>query len=158
MKTSEQIVAAVAISAVAVLAIIIGTREFAYRSAENARAAKASAERIQRAEQMAKLRTIERAERDEASRRAALEERLAHYGIDLRNYARLHPETSPYWDLVAARKVSIGMPAALVEMAVGRPERINKTITASTDHSQWVYGDNYVYIEDGVVTAIQTSK
>ncbi len=39
----------------------------------------------------------------------------------------------------------------------GRPIRINITMTASHTHEQWVYGGGYLYLTDGVVTAIQTS-
>lgn len=40
----------------------------------------------------------------------------------------------------------------------GRPIRINTTMTASHTHEQWVYGGGYLYLTDGVVTSIQTSR
>lgn len=39
----------------------------------------------------------------------------------------------------------------------GRPERINKTITGGRIHEQLVYGRNYVYLDNGVVSTIQTT-
>jgi rubrerythrin len=40
--------------------------------------------------------------------------------------------------------------------AWGNPSKINKTITANGTHEQWVYSlSRYVYLDNGVVTAIQ---
>jgi hypothetical protein len=41
---------------------------------------------------------------------------------------------------------------------VGRPERINTTVTAAGTHEQWVYGGDYVYLRNGIVTSFQTSR
>ena len=51
----------------------------------------------------------------------------------------------------------IGMTADEVrESTWGNPSHINKTTTANGTSEQWVYSDNkYIYIENGVVTAIQ---
>lgn len=55
--------------------------------------------------------------------------------------------------------VSIGMTADQVHASCwGKPERVNKTITARGKHEQWVYGRSYVYLENGTVTSIQTSR
>jgi hypothetical protein len=40
----------------------------------------------------------------------------------------------------------------------GKPQRINTTTTANHTHEQWVYGGGYLYLDDGVVTSIQTSR
>ncbi len=41
----------------------------------------------------------------------------------------------------------------------GKPQRINSTIVAGSKHDQLVYGlSSYVYLDDGVVTAIQTRE
>lgn len=55
---------------------------------------------------------------------------------------------------------SIGMTAAEVKKSSwGYPEKINTTETEYGTREQWVYSDNrYVYLEDGIVTAIQDSK
>lgn len=52
---------------------------------------------------------------------------------------------------------SIGMTAEEVRSSQwGEPESINKTTTASTVHEQWVYPNNkYIYLDNGIVTAIQ---
>ncbi|MCR8659316.1 hypothetical protein [Paenibacillus endoradicis] len=51
---------------------------------------------------------------------------------------------------------SIGMTAEKVLTSTwGKPTDINKTTTKNGVHEQWVYYDRYVYLEDGIVTAIQ---
>jgi hypothetical protein len=40
----------------------------------------------------------------------------------------------------------------------GKPVRINETTTAAHSYEQWVYGGGYLYLTDGVVTSIQTSR
>lgn len=54
--------------------------------------------------------------------------------------------------------VSIGMTSAdVLASAWGKPESVNRTITAAGEREQWVYpGFNFIYITNGVVTAIQT--
>ena len=54
--------------------------------------------------------------------------------------------------------VHIGMTAkqVLEESNWGKPKRVNRTTTARGTSEQWVYGDgNYLYFENGVLTAIQ---
>lgn len=61
---------------------------------------------------------------------------------------------------VAERKVAIGMTKVEVVYAWGSPGDINKTITGGNTHEQWVfgnpiYGANYVYFDNDIVTSIQ---
>lgn len=53
--------------------------------------------------------------------------------------------------------VRIGMSSASVlASSWGRPQSVNRTTTASGTREQWVYGiGNYLYFENGVLTAIQ---
>ena len=53
--------------------------------------------------------------------------------------------------------VAIGMTKAEALASVwGRPKKINRTTTARGEAEQWVYGDNnYLYFDDGILTAIQ---
>ena len=61
-----------------------------------------------------------------------------------------------FYRAAADRKVAVGMKACLVRTAWGEPEDVNRTITALGTSEQWVYGiGRYVYLDDGVVTAIQ---
>jgi hypothetical protein len=55
--------------------------------------------------------------------------------------------------------VSIGMSKEQVYASCwGRPRKVNETITAGGRHEQWVYGGGYVYLTNGTVTSIQTSR
>lgn len=57
------------------------------------------------------------------------------------------------------RKVKLGMAPADVRACWGKPNRVNLTITASRRHEQWVYGvGQYLYFDDGIVTAVQQSR
>lgn len=51
--------------------------------------------------------------------------------------------------------VWIGATDKHVMLSWGRPEDINRTITANMVAEQWVYSGGYIYIENGIVTAIQ---
>lgn len=53
--------------------------------------------------------------------------------------------------------VKLGMTAAEVRASQwGPPSKINRTITTTGTREQWVYGGhNYIYLENGLVTAIQ---
>jgi hypothetical protein len=37
----------------------------------------------------------------------------------------------------------------------GKPEDINRTVTSSYIHEQWVYGSRYLYFENGTLTSFQ---
>lgn len=52
---------------------------------------------------------------------------------------------------------SIGMTTGQVEVSLwGKPESVNRTVTASGVREQWVYGNGqYLYFEDGVLTSFQ---
>ena len=55
--------------------------------------------------------------------------------------------------------VRIGLTAAgVLKSCWGKPHRVNTTQTASQRQEQWVYGAAYVYLTDGVVTAVQFSR
>lgn len=58
---------------------------------------------------------------------------------------------------VAQHKVFIGMTKQQLIASWGRPSSVNRTTTAWSNSEQWVYGSfgPFVYLEDGVVTAVQ---
>lgn len=59
-------------------------------------------------------------------------------------------------DLILARKVKIGFTKEMCEIAWGKPEKINTTITNSVTSEQWVYGlGTYLYFRNGKLTSIQ---
>ena len=60
---------------------------------------------------------------------------------------------------VICRQVVVGMTNAQVRAAWGAPDQINTTETLAGVSEQWVYGPGqYVYLEAGRVTAVQTSR
>jgi hypothetical protein len=92
----------------------------------------------------------------------------ASYAADLRREAA-------DWEAAAARKKKViaaeaareKKPGAIIGMTAeevragtswGRPNHINRTITANGISDQWVYGGGYLYFSNGVLTAMQTSN
>jgi hypothetical protein len=61
-------------------------------------------------------------------------------------------------EAVAAGRVVIGMTAHTVLAAWGEPRSVNTTITAGGSREQWVYSTGYVYLTNGRVDGIQTSR
>ncbi len=51
--------------------------------------------------------------------------------------------------------VTIGMTKEMVTVSWGEPDKINRTILASSTHEQWIYNDNYLYFDNNKLTAIQ---
>ena len=55
--------------------------------------------------------------------------------------------------------IEIGFTEAMVEEAIGQPDSVNRTTYSYYVREQWVYNEGdyrYIYLEDGIVTAIQT--
>ncbi len=61
-------------------------------------------------------------------------------------------------ELVIARRFRIGFTKSQLIAAIGSPQNINRTVTGYGIHEQWIYGNLYVYPEDGVVTAFQEMR
>lgn len=65
-------------------------------------------------------------------------------------------------NLIAQRKVSVGMTEKMLQKSWGKPSKINVTIRSSGRSEQWIYGDglnrDYVYVENGFVTSIQGAR
>lgn len=65
-------------------------------------------------------------------------------------------------DAITRSQVMVGMTAEDVVRSWGRPEKINRTMTARVTREQWVYrrggigNDQYVYLENGVVVTLQS--
>ena len=59
------------------------------------------------------------------------------------------------WNTILDKKVQIGMTSEMCKMSWGSPEKINRTTTAGKSSEQWVYSNNYLYFENGVLVAIQ---
>lgn len=120
------------------------------------------ADRRAAAERAARVAAERQAAREAELERIAQEvRRLDQARRDLAGQALLDAGTHPVADVRLAMTgvVRVGFSPELVRVAWGNPESINRTITAAGTREQWVYGrGDYVYIENGAVTAIQTSR
>lgn len=58
-------------------------------------------------------------------------------------------------ELILAHQVGIGMRQAALECSWGLPDKRNRTVTAYSEDIQWIYGEVYVYTENGVVRSWQ---
>jgi len=56
---------------------------------------------------------------------------------------------------IFAHKIWIGMTKEMMKLSWGVPDDINRTVTANSTSEQWIYGNQYVYVDDGIVTAWQ---
>lgn len=59
------------------------------------------------------------------------------------------------WQRILTGKVKIGMTKEMCELSWGKPKKINETITSSSKNEQWVYSENYLYFDNGILTTIQ---
>lgn len=64
------------------------------------------------------------------------------------------------WTYIDQHQIKVGMSVLGLVCSWGGPGmnvKVNQTVTARGVHQQWVYGSsNYVYVEDGKVTAFQS--
>ena len=121
----------------------------AFRSADSVRMAGERAV----AQAAARERSLAEARRREAEDQAAAREVAREKLIRSRGWS------FEITRAVIQRRVTIGMTAEMVREAWGPPRKINETVTASGRDEQWVYdADQYVYLRNGVVRALQTSR
>jgi hypothetical protein len=67
-----------------------------------------------------------------------------------------YPEiNNEIWSIIQEGKVRIGMTRLECELSWGNPKEINETIFDSEKNEQWVYSDNYLYFENGILKTIQ---
>lgn len=78
---------------------------------------------------------------------------LAYTVSEAANYRKLFG--SDNFDLVLQGKVKIGFTKEMCRLSWGEPKDINETITSGKKSEQWVYVKNYLYFDNGVVTAMQ---
>jgi hypothetical protein len=83
--------------------------------------------------------------------------------FDDRHFAYTAKEANQYknkigtekFNLILQGKVKIGMTKEMCELSWGEPKDINNTITSGRKSEQWVYEDNYLYFDNGILTTIQ---
>jgi hypothetical protein len=62
------------------------------------------------------------------------------------------------WDLICQSKIRIGMTEEELRLSWGSPKKINETTVSGKASKQFVYYDQYVYVDNGLVTSFQSSK
>jgi hypothetical protein len=123
---------------VQLLAAELPNGDTALLSRDSLAAARAAATRVQKA----------------ADRRIAAREQAAR-----RKQLRAKGWSSDIIEAVLRGAVRIGMTTAMVREAWGEPDHVNSTLTERGRSEQWVYSvGQYVYVENGLVTAVQTSR
>lgn len=95
----------------------------------------------------------EEAKQAERKRKKAEAEQAAKARLEA--YVQAHPE---FQKAILAKKVGLGMSTDDVIASWGKPDHVNTTVTAYGKHEQWVYGNTYVYFEDGRLTSYQQSR
>ncbi len=59
------------------------------------------------------------------------------------------------WKYIIRGSVKIGMSKEMCIASWGKPKDINKTVLKKVVSEQWVYDNNYLYFENGILRAIQ---
>jgi hypothetical protein len=93
-----------------------------------------------------------KAARAARAKKAATEERR-------KSYLEAYPETSERVKQAIARgTVVLAMSPEEARASWGAPDHVNRTVTMNGTHEQWIYGNTYVYFDDGVLTSWQDSR
>lgn len=66
--------------------------------------------------------------------------------------------TDEVWDLICQGKIQIGMAEHELFLSWGFPKKTNETVVSGVAHKQYIYGDQYVYVENGKVISFQSFK
>jgi hypothetical protein len=56
---------------------------------------------------------------------------------------------------IMAKKFWLGMTSAMALESLGKPEDVNRSVGSWGTHEQWIYGETYLYFENGVLTSWQ---
>jgi hypothetical protein len=54
---------------------------------------------------------------------------------------------------IMAKKIWLGMTDKMARESWGTPDDINRTVGSWGVHEQWIYGNTYVYFENGILTS-----
>ena len=67
-----------------------------------------------------------------------------------------HPEWSQgLKNLISTRHFQIGMSMEQVLLSLGDPDHKNVSVGAWGTYEQWIYGDTYLYFQNGILTSYQ---
>lgn len=97
---------------------------------------------------------IEPTEEEKAAAKAEIERETEEYMYNV--HVDLYGEFTA--NCMREGSVKPGMKREAVAAMLGTPEVINETETTNSIKEQWVYDDMYVYMEKGLVSAVQRRK
>lgn len=100
-------------------------------------------------DELIKQNEVEKAEQEVKAQKAAEEHR---------QYLKQQEEAKKKQQEEREKTVYIGDNQEKVLRVMGKPDRVNRTVTKNSIHEQWVYGRTYIYLDNGVVTSWQDSK
>lgn len=105
---------------------------------------------ISKEEEAAEIATNKKNAKKEAESRAAIEKELknpliAKYGSNIGLK-------------IFKKEIWIGMTKEMTLASWGKPDNINRTVTSSVVHEQWIYSDTYLYFDNGIMKAFQDKK
>jgi hypothetical protein len=74
----------------------------------------------------------------------------------LKRFCKQHPGTSERAkQAIFKRQIFVGMSSDEAEASWGAPERKHRSVGSWGIHEQWVYGNQYLYFEDGKLSSWQ---
>ncbi len=62
------------------------------------------------------------------------------------------------WDLITQTMVKIGFTEEELLLSLGKPNKINETLVSGILSKQYIYNNKYVYVDNGIVSSIQSSR
>lgn len=62
------------------------------------------------------------------------------------------------WETICEKKIKIGFTEEELRWSWGGPDKINITTISESQRKQFVYSNQYVYLENGIVTSFQSTK
>lgn len=65
---------------------------------------------------------------------------------------------APIKQAIEQQKIKIGMTPEQAILSWGKPKKINKSVGSWGVNEQWVYGDQYIYFENGKLSSFQSSN
>lgn len=68
-----------------------------------------------------------------------------------------NPKFKSFESACIDRKIKIGMPRELLYLSWGSPSQINSTVVRGMTSEQLIYGTQYVYLRNGIISAWQTT-
>lgn len=99
------------------------------------------------------------AEKQAGALKAAEAENAAWLQTPAGKICTAHPGwTQAICTSISKQQISLGMTKEQVTLAIGSPDNVNTTTTVNGTRDQWVYGYDYIYFEDGILTSVQQHK